>query len=161
MKTLCLYYTRTNMTKEVMENIAKVLNADMAEYTDGKDRHGFLGYVSACFATVNNTIARVYVKGDIDLKAYDRVIIGMPVWVEGPCAIGRALIKKYCDQLPSEVYYVVTHEGTNDYNAKIKAMDKLLGRSSSGQFSVRTKENDYVKAGMDFASALIRESDGK
>ena len=57
MKTLCLYFTRTNTTKAVMEEIAKVLNADIAEYTDGKDRHGFFGYVGACFATVNNTIS--------------------------------------------------------------------------------------------------------
>jgi flavodoxin len=40
MKTLCLYYTRTNTTKEVMENIAGILDADIAEYTDGRDRSG-------------------------------------------------------------------------------------------------------------------------
>ena len=37
MKTLCLYYTRTNTTKEAMEHLAKLLGADIAEYTDGKD----------------------------------------------------------------------------------------------------------------------------
>lgn len=156
MKTLCLYYTRTNTTKEIMEKIAEVLGADIAEYTDGKDRKGFPGYVSACFVTVNNTISKVSIKGDIDLKAYDRVIIGMPVWVEGPCAIGKALIKKYADSLPSEVYYVVTHQGSNDYLTKIKAMDALLGRASTGQLSVCTKDEDYVKAGKEFAAALVK-----
>ena len=155
MKTLCLYYTRTNTTKAVMENIAKVLGADIAEYTDGKDRHGFTGYISACFATVNNTISKVYIKGDINLKEYDRVLIGMPVWVEGPCAIGKALIKKYSESLPSQVYYVVTHEGSNDYDAKIKAMDELLGKSSSGHFSIRTKKNDYFKASTEYANTLV------
>ncbi len=37
MKTLCLYYTRTNTTKEVIETIAKAIGADVAEYTDGKN----------------------------------------------------------------------------------------------------------------------------
>ena len=37
MKTLCLYYTRTNTTKEVMTQIARTLGADLAEYTDGKE----------------------------------------------------------------------------------------------------------------------------
>ena len=156
MKTLCLYYTRTNTTKEIMENIAGIIGADAAEYTDGKDRSGFLGYVRACFATVNNTISRVSIKGEINLKEYDRLIIGMPVWVEGPCAIGRALIKKYGSVMPSEVYYVVTHMGgKRDYKAKIKGMDKLLGRSSSGQASIRTKENDYIKESTAFAETLI------
>ena len=156
MRTLCLYYTRTNTTKEIMENIAKIIGADVAEYTDGKDRNGFLGYVGACFATVNNTISKVSIKGEINLKKYDRVIIGMPVWVEGPCAIGRALIKKYSSVMPSEVYYVVTHMGDkHDYTSKIKAMDKLLGRPSAGQVSIRTKENDYIKESAAFAETLV------
>ncbi len=156
MRTLCLYYTRTNTTKEIMESIAKIIGADVAEYTDGKDRSGFLGYVGACFATVNNTISKVSIKGEINLKEYDRVIIGMPVWVEGPCAIGRALIKKYSSVMPSEVYYVVTHMGDkHDYTAKIKAMDILLGRPSAGQISIRTKENDYVKESTAFAKTLV------
>ena len=156
MRTLCLYYTRTNTTKEIMENIAKIIGADVAEYTDGKDRSGFLGYVGACFATVNNTISKVSIKGEINLKEYDRVIIGMPVWVEGPCAIGRALIKKHSSVMPSEVYYVVTHMGDrHDYTAKIKAMDKLLGRPSAGQVSIRTKENDYIWESAAFAETLV------
>ena len=57
--------------------------------------------------------------------------------------------------MPSEVYYVVTHmSGKNDYMLKIKAMDKLLGRPSAGQISIRTKENDYVKDITAFAEKL-------
>ena len=156
MKTLCLYYTRTNTTKEIMENLSRIIGADVAEYTDGKDRSGFWGYLGACFATVNNTIAKVSINGEVDLKEYERVIIGMPVWVEGPCAIGRALIKKYSSVMPSEVYYVVTHMGDkHDYTSKIKAMDKLLGRPSAGQVSIRTKENDYIRESAAFAETLV------
>lgn len=151
-----MYYTRTNKTKEVTENIAKIIGADVAEYTDGKDRSGFWGYLGACFATVNNTISKVSINGEVDLKEYDRLIIGMPVWVEGPCAIGRALIKKYSSVMPSEVYYVVTHMGDKrDYTEKIKAMDKLPGRPSAGQISIRTKENDYIKDSTAFAETLV------
>ena len=155
MKTLCLYYTRTNTTKEIMENIAKIIGADVAEYTDGKDRSGIPGYIGACFATVNNAVSGVSIKGEINIKEYDRLIIGMPVWVEGPCAIGRALIKKYSSVMPSEVYYVVMHMGKRDYAAKIKAMDGLLGRPSAGQVSIRTKKNNYIKESTAFAETLV------
>ena len=138
-----------------MENIAEIIGADLAEYTDGKERSGFFGYIGACFVTVKSTISRVSVKGNFDLAAYDRVLIGMPIWAEGPCAIGKAFIKKYRDSLPSEVYYVVTRmNGKNDYRARIKALDDLLGRPSSGQVSIRTKENDYIKESADFAASL-------
>ncbi len=155
MRTLCLYYTRTNTTKEIMENIAGIIGADVAEYTDGKDRSGFLGYAGACFATVKNTISKVSIRGEINLKEYDRLVIGMPVWVEGPCAVGRALIKKYSSVMPAEVYYVAAHMGEHDYTAKIKAMDKLLGRPSAGQVSIRTKENDYIRESAAFAQTLV------
>ena len=156
MKTLCLYYTRTNHTKEVMENIAGIIGADTAEYTDGRDRKGFLGYVGACFATVKNSLPKVSVKGTIDLTKYDRIFIGMPVWVEGPCAIGRAFIKKHSAEMPSEVYYVVTRmNGKNDYMTKIKAMDSLLGRPSSGQVSICTKDNDYIEDSTRFTKGLV------
>ena len=154
MKTLCLYYTRTGITKEIMENIAASTGADLAEYTDGKDRKGFLGYVGACFATVRNSVSKVTIKGAPDLKSYDRVIIGMPVWVEGPCAIGKALIKKYSDNMPDIVYYVVTHMGKNDYMGKIRALDSLLGKPSSGQVSIKTKDNDYIKDSQGFIDRL-------
>ena len=78
----------------------------------------------------------------------------MPVWVEGSCAIGRAFIKKHRGELPKDVYYVVTRMSDNDYMKKIKAMDSLLGRPSSGQFSVKTKDNDYLKESADYAKAL-------
>ena len=155
MKTLCLYYTRTNKTKEVMESIARTIGADLAEYTDGKERGGIFGYIGACFASVNRTLPKLFIKGDVDLKAYDRVIIGMPVWAEGPCAIGRAFIKKYKADLPKDVYFVVTHMGDNDYMRKIKAMDKLLGRQPAGRFSVKTKDNDYIKESISFAKYSI------
>ena len=145
MKTLCLYYTRTNTTRVAMEHLAKMLDADLAEYTDGKNRNGILGYISACFASKKKVASKISIKGDIKLDGYDRVIIGMPVWVEGPCAIGCGFIEKYRTKLPKDVYYAVTHMSKNEYAEKIKAMDEILGRPSAGQISLCTKEHDYVK----------------
>ena len=152
MKTLCLYYTRTNTTKEAMKHLAEILDADVAEYTDGKDRSGTLGYIGACFVSAKKT--KVTIKEEIDLSSYDRVVIGMPVWVEGPCAIGRAFICQYKDSLKGEVYYVVTHMGKGGYEEKIKAMDELLGRPSAGQLSTQTRDHDYLKDIEAFAENL-------
>ena len=152
MKTLCLYYTRTGTTKAAMEKLAQLLDAELAEYTDGKDRSGVLGYIGACFVSAKKT--RVAIKENVDLASYDRVIIGMPVWVEGPCAIGRAFISQYKDSLKGEVYYAVTHMGKGTYEEKIKAMDQLLGRPSAGQISMQTKEHDYLKDIEAFAENL-------
>ena len=154
MKTLCLYYTRTNTTKAAMEHLAKLLEADLAEYTDGKDRSGIWGYIGACCVSKKKAASQVSIKGDIQLDDYDRVIIGMPVWVEGPCAIGCGFIEKYKSKLPKDVYYVVTHMGAAGYESKIKEMDEILGRSSAGQISLRTKGHDYIKDIETFAEQI-------
>jgi flavodoxin len=137
-----------------MEQLAKLLDADLAEYTDGKDRSGILGYIGACFVSEKKVVSQISIKEDIQLDGYDRVIIGMPVWAEGPCAIGRGFIEKYKTKLPKDVYYVVTHMSKNGYETKIKAMDEILGRSSAGQISLRTKEHDYLTDIETFAEQL-------
>lgn len=154
MKTLCLYYTRTNTTKAAMERLAELLGADVAEYTDGKDRSGAMGYLGACFASMKKSLPEVSIKGDLDIREYDRVFIGMPIWAEGPCVVGKALIQKYKDCLPADVSYVVTHMAKNGYEAKIEKLDQILGRKSSGFVSVQTKEHDYLKDIEDFANQV-------
>ena len=154
MKTLCLYYTRTNTTKSAIEHLAKLLDADVAEYSDGKDRSGVKGYIGACFASMKKTFPDVSIKGDIKLNSYDRVIIGMPIWAEGPCVIGKALIEQYKDSMPDDVYYVVTHMAKNGYEAKIEALDNILGRKSAGYVSLITKEHDYLKDIEEFAKTI-------
>ena len=126
MKTLCLYYTRTNTTKSAIEHLAKILDADIAEYSDGKDRSGVKGYIGACIASMKKTLPNVSISGDIQLSSYDRVIIGMPIWAEGPCVIGKALINQYKDSMPDNVYYVVTHMAKNGYEAKIEEFAKTI-----------------------------------
>ena len=144
-KTLCLYYTRTNTTKAVMEQLAEILGADIAEYTDGKDRSGFLGYISCCFAKADRLKPGIFIKGGAKPEDYERVIIGMPVWAEGPCAVGRAFLAKYRDVLPKDVCFVVTHSGKNDYDKKIAQLDQYLASPQTAHISIRTKENDSIR----------------
>ena len=157
MKTLCLYYTRTNMTKEAMEHLAKLLDADIACYSDGKDRSGALGYVGACVASLKKNFPKVTIEGNVCLGDYDRVLIGMPIWVEGPCVVGKALIDQCKDSLPKDVYYVVTQMGPSDYSSRIKKLDDLLGRPSAGRISLKTKEHDFLKDVEAFAETLKAE----
>ena len=42
---LCMYYSRTGHTKRAMEEIARALNAELAEIQDGVDRGGTKGWL--------------------------------------------------------------------------------------------------------------------
>ena len=140
-KTLCLYYTRTNTTKDAMEHLADLLGGDTAEYTDGKNRSGLLGYISCCLASEKKVLPNLRITGEVDLSEYDRVVVGMPVWAERPCVMGKAFLTKFSAQLPDEVYLLVTHSGKNDYEAKINQLDECLASPHKAHLSLRTKEN--------------------
>ncbi|MCH3922823.1 flavodoxin [Limosilactobacillus sp.] len=84
-KTLVLYYSATNTTKKVAEQIAQRLNADIAEI------HPAQPYTSADLnwhdSQSRTSIeqhthdTRVAIKDDLsDISGYDNIVIGHPIW---------------------------------------------------------------------------------
>ena len=109
MKTLCIYYSRSGSTKQIMKKIAAKTGADTGEFTDGKDRGGVLGYLKCCIDSYR-AAPLISVSGlSQPLGDYDRVIIGFPVWAEKPCIPAKGFIEQYAEKLPHEVYFVITH----------------------------------------------------
>ena len=142
MKTLCLYYSRTNTTRVVMNRVAMLLGADLLEYTDGRDRSGIRGYIASCFDSFREPPEVHIIGGEPEWEAYDRVIVGMPTWVEGPCIVGRAFLQQYSGMFRGDLYLVVTHMAAADYE---KAIRKAYGCSAvepKAHLSVQTKNHD-------------------
>lgn len=79
MKTLVVYYSRTNITKKVAESIAQKLDCDIEEVKSKVNYNGKIGYARG----IKDAIAAKIVDLE-DLKYdpadYDLVILGAPVW---------------------------------------------------------------------------------
>lgn len=84
-KTLVLYYSATNTTKKIAKEIAKSLNADIAEihpaqpYTAADlDWHDDKSRTSI---EQHEHKSRVAIKDDLpDITDYDNIVIGHPIW---------------------------------------------------------------------------------
>lgn len=154
MKTLCLYYSRTNLTRVVMKRLAMLLDADVAEYTDGKDRSGFIGYIKSAIDAFKAAPEVIFADGEPDWDAYDTVIVGMPTWSEMPCVVGKGLLEQYGGKIKGDLYVVVTHMAPTDYEKQIQ---KLYGHTTAdlkGHLSVRTKDHDPEKEIAAFARKI-------
>lgn len=93
MTDLVIYYTRTNTTKTASEIIAKEKGADTLEIIDKKNRDGPIQYmVGALDALRNKTTSIKY--DTVDLKKYDTVYIGTPVWASKPSPAINEFIKQ-------------------------------------------------------------------
>lgn len=85
-KTIVLYYSATGTTKKAAEEVAKQLNADIAEIHPVKpytatDLNWHDESTRATVEQKQEHDGRVPIKDDLpDMAQYDNVIIGHPIW---------------------------------------------------------------------------------
>ena len=83
MTDLVVYYSRTENTKLAAQTIKEEIGADLLEIKDKKNRSGPLGYLKGGFDAFREKTTDIeYDK--VDLKSYDTVYVGTPVWASKP-----------------------------------------------------------------------------
>ena len=153
-KTLCLYYSRTNLTRVIMRRIAMLTDADLYEYTDDKDRSGIKGYLKSCIDSYR-ALPEVHVVGEEpDWASYDRVIVGMPLWAEAPCVVGKAFLQQFSTKFHGDLYLVVTHMADTSYDKAIRKIYEYCVEDPKGYLSVQTKNHDPEREIQNFVRSM-------
>jgi flavodoxin len=94
MKSLVVYYSLTGKTKLVAQAITEALNATLVEITETKPRKpGPFLYMLGGLGAIMNSGSRIN-PIDVDLKQYDRIFIGSPIWASRPTPAINAFIYK-------------------------------------------------------------------
>lgn len=78
MKKLVVYYSRTGNTKQIGEEIATALGADLDEIVDQKSRKGPIGWLKSGRDAIRQTLTDITVQKSPE--DYDMIIIGTPIW---------------------------------------------------------------------------------
>ena len=133
-KTLVLYYSATNTTKRIAEQVAQKLNADIAEI------HPAQPYTAADLnwhdESSRTTVeqhehnSRVDIKDDLpDISGYDNIVIGHPIWWAIP---------------PRMISTVIDHLDLNGKNLALFATSGGTSYDRSQNYVERTvNENGY------------------
>ena len=79
MKTLVVYYSRSNITKEIAKEIQNELNCDIEEIKPLKDYDGKTGYAKAGYESMTKKTPKIE-DAQHNPADYDLVIVGTPVW---------------------------------------------------------------------------------
>ena len=107
MNVLVAYYSRSGLTRNLAENIAKTLDADLDEITDEKKRSGIFGWLKA------GRDAFLEKKTDINYDknpdSYDLIVIGTPVWAGRITPAVRTYLSE-CS--PEKVAFFATYGGS-------------------------------------------------
>jgi len=115
MNSLILFYSRSGTTKIVATKIAEVLNCDMEEIIDCKNRSGILGWLCSgrdAFRRYFTEIKPV----TKNLGSYEHIIIGTPVWAGNITPAIRTLVKNFYEKF-NKVTFFCTMSG--DGNKKV------------------------------------------
>jgi flavodoxin len=83
MKPLVVYYSLTDKTELVAQVIAEALNTTLVEIEETRPIPIPFVYLSGGFAAFTNR-GRKIKHIDVDLKQYDRIFIGSPIWASRP-----------------------------------------------------------------------------
>jgi flavodoxin len=84
MKSLVVYYSLTGKTELVAQAIAEALNATLVEIKETKPRKpGPFVYLTGGFAAFMNKGTKIN-PIDVDIKQYERIFIGSPIWADRP-----------------------------------------------------------------------------
>lgn len=137
MKTLIVYYTRTNTTKKLAEAVALKLGADLEEVIDKKDRSGIKGYVVAGKDAMQASLTEI---GECQKNPseYDLVIIGTPVWAWKMTPAIRTYLTNNKEKLSRVAFF--TTQGGEGNGKVIPGMEELVGKKSIASLQLLTRE---------------------
>lgn len=137
MNVLVAYYSRTNVTKKVAEDIANKLNADCEEISPKVNYEGKVGYIRGGKDSVSEKIVELE-----DLKYdpanYDLVYLGAPVWASKSATPLISYIKQNEGKF-NEVRFFST-AGVSGFESTFEQLEKYVGKSPQKTLAVLTKE---------------------
>ncbi|MDX9913906.1 MAG: flavodoxin [Candidatus Moranbacteria bacterium] len=154
-KILVTYYSRTQTTRKVAENLAEKLGADIEEVKDTVDRTGVKGY---WFSGKDATLRKLTVleKSEKNLSDYNMVIIGTPIWSWNMSVPVRTYITENKDKFP-DVAFFCTMGGSGNERA-FKEMSEIIGKKPISILALKTVEvvkNSAKEKIEEFVKSLI------
>lgn len=152
MTDLVIYYSRTNNTKIASQTIANKINGNIEEIKDNKDRKGWIKYLIGAYDAIKQNETNIsYNK--LNLKEYNTVYIGTPVWASKPAPAINQFIKEN-DFTDVNVITFATM-GSSGGESTTKIMNDVITKKGGKiikSFAIAVKNEDIEKLTLDAIS---------
>ena len=137
MKSLLVYYSRTGTTKKVADAISGIIDCDVEEVVDTKDRSGFLGFLTSGWEAIQKKQAPIE-EIKKDPSQYDLVIIGTPTWIHNTPSPIRTYLSQISGQIDNTAFFC-TYGGTG-YDKVFEEMEKISGKKPIASLNLRSRD---------------------
>jgi flavodoxin len=104
---LVVFYSRSGNTQRLAYQVADAGQWDSEPIADHTRRGGLVGYLrSSAEAWLGREVRIDPLRHD--LRSYDLVVVGTPVWNHSLCSPVRAFLREHRDELPRIAFFVTT-----------------------------------------------------
>jgi len=135
MKTLILYYSFSETTKTVCEDLNELVKGKLEEIVDNKPRkRGFWGFIRSGFEAARKKTPPINTLSN-DVSKFDLVIVATPVWAGNMSSPIRTLLTQYKFK---KVAFIAVSGGDNP-GKTFKEM-KLLSKEPIRTLHLQQKE---------------------
>jgi flavodoxin len=136
MKSLVVYYSLTGKTKLVARTIAEGLHATLVEIEERRPVPWPFVYVSGGFRAITNRGSRINPL-DVDLKQYERIFIGSPIWASRPApAVNSFIYQTNFDDRSVIPFFTMGGTTSEKALANIKAKIEKSRGKVAGSFAI-------------------------
>jgi flavodoxin len=142
MKSLVVYYSRSNITKKLAENIAGEIDADIEEIVPKVNYQGKLGYARGGKHALSEKIIEIE-DTKFNPEDYDVVYIGAPVWAGKIANPTLSYIKQNEGKLKNVKFFMTA--GSKDYEKGFRQLEKysITPIKTFGLTTKQVKKDDY------------------
>ena len=137
MTVLVAYYSRTNITKKVAEEIAEKLNADIEEINPKVNYKGKIGYVRGGKDALSEKIIDLE-QIKYDPSNYEIVYLGAPVWAGKSANPMISYIKENEGKFNNVKFFATA--GSSGFESTFEQMEKFVGKAAQKTLALTTKE---------------------
>ena len=151
-KVLVVFFTRSGNTAKVARAIADAFDADVELIEDGTSRRGVLGYLRSGYEAGRRRLPRIGAPKH-DLRAYDLVVVGTPVWNMNVSSPVRAFLVRNRGDLPRVAFFCTC--GGRGGERAFREMTKACGKSPTDVLVLR--EGDLKRDWSPAVERFVRE----
>lgn len=137
MKALVVYYSRTNNTRDIAQDIAQKMSCDIEEIHDTQKRSGIIGWLKSGYQANKGKLTKLE-PIEKDPADYDLVIIGTPIWAGFPSVPIRTYLVENKDKF-KKVAFFCTY-GSSGFPKATKTMSEICGMEPVETLGITVKE---------------------
>ncbi|MBE6500602.1 MAG: flavodoxin [Methanobrevibacter thaueri] len=142
MKSLVVYYSRTNITKKLAEDIASKINADVEEIKSKTNYKGKIGFIKGGKDAISEKIVDLE-ELKYNPEEYDIVYLGCPVWASKAANPMISYLKQNEGKFKKVKFF--TTAGGDGFESTFKQMEKysIKPEKTFGLTTKQVKKEEY------------------